>query len=155
MGNIAFWKISFFQKVAENVFWKSWCCVEVPASKCISSVDIFIWNNSSVKKVAFLKNNCPKELLFSKSGCLVEVLLWKINYSEKITASKKVTVLEKELLKKSSCSEEIAAPKKYLFCRSSYSEKVWINSFPKNKTVLKMSQHMGEGKSPFEKEIPN
>ena len=53
-----------------------------------------------------------KHFLFSKSGSLVEVLLWKSSYSEKITFSKKVTVLKKELLKKSSCSEEIATSKK-------------------------------------------
>ena len=53
------------------------------------SVDIFILNNSSTKKIAVLR----------------EVSLWKSSCSEKVTASKKVTFLKKKLLKKS-CFEE-------------------------------------------------
>ena len=53
------------------------------------SVDIFILNNSSAKKIAVL----------------IEVSLWKSSCSEKVTASIKVTFLKKELLKKS-CFEE-------------------------------------------------
>ena len=50
-------------------------------------------------------------MLFRKVTSLKNFLYSK-SYSEKITVLEKVTVLKKELLIKSSCSEEIAAPKK-------------------------------------------
>ena len=54
--------------------------------KSSSSVDIFIQNNSSAKKVAVP----PKKHLFSRSGYPVEVWRWKSSYSKKITAAKKL-----------------------------------------------------------------
>ena len=47
--------------------------------------------------------------------------------------------------------KKAAASKMYLLRRSSHSENVWRCSFSKNKVVLKMSQHMRDGKSRFEK----
>ena len=115
------------------------------------SVDIFILNNSFVKRVVLPKSNYPKELpilkwwLFGRSSTLKKQVFWKNNCCEELT------VLEKELVKKSRYSEETAAPKKKLLCRCNYSEEVWRSNFSENEAVLKKSQHMQEGKSPFEK----
>ena len=49
-------------------------------------------------------------------------------------------LLKKKLLRKSNCCSELVTLKKF--------DKVLS---PKNKTILKKSEHMGEGKPPFEK----
>ena len=41
-------------------------------------------------------------------------------HSEQTSYFEKKIVLKKELLRKSNCSEEMAAPKKQLLCESSY-----------------------------------
>ena len=82
--------------------------------KSNSSVDIFILNIFSTKKVAFPQSNCPKELpilkkwLLGLSFALKMQLFWKSNCCEE------VTVLKKDLLKKSSYSVDKAAPKKLI-----------------------------------------
>ena len=40
---------------------------------------------------------------------------------------------------KSSCSKEIAVPKKWLLCPRSYSKEVWRSSFSETKAILKKS----------------
>ena len=62
---------------------------------------------------------------------------------------------EKGTSQESSLSKEIAAPKKQLLCRSSYSEEMWRSSFSQNKVVLKKLLNMQEGKSPFKKKQIN
>ena len=76
-----------------------------------SSVDIFILSNYSTKIVAVPKNNCPKELpiltkwLLGRNFVPKNYVFWKNNSFKEMALSKT------ELLKKSSCSEEIEAPK--------------------------------------------
>ena len=57
-----------------------------------------------------------------------------------------MTLSKTELLKKSSGSEEIDAPKEWLLCWSSFSEQ---------KAAPKKSLNMPQGKLPFEKKIPS
>ena len=73
MGNINFLKNLLFPKCSFSE--KVDAVQKYLLEKSRSSVDIFILNNSSAKKVAVPKRNCPKELSFSKSDCSVEVLL--------------------------------------------------------------------------------
>ena len=65
-----------------------------------SSVDIFILSNSSAKKVAVPKSNCPKELSMLKK--------WLLSTS---FAPKKVGILKKQLLQEND-SFENGAPQK-------------------------------------------
>ena len=85
---------------------------------------------------------------------ILRSLLLKISYSEKKNsfekndcyekgASQKMQLLKKKLLRKSNCCSELVTLKKF--------DKVLS---PKNKTILKKSEHMGEGKPPFEKKHP-
>ena len=107
-----------------------------------SSVDTFILNKFLHQNIQTIQKN----YVFSRSGCAVEVFLWKSSYSEKKNnCHKKATVLEKKFLEKTSCSEEISAPKKQVFCRSSYSEEMWRSNFSKNIAVLKKLLHIREG----------
>ena len=106
--------------------------------KSSSSLDIFILNSSS-------KKTAVKNFLFSRSGCSVEFSLRKRSFSEKMTPAKKWLFWKSKKGEDSSCSEEIAAPKKLMLCRRSYSEKVWISSFYQNKVVLKKWQHIRKG----------
>ena len=121
MRNIAFLKDKLFPKcsysekvdvVQKYLLWK-----------CSSSVDVLILNNSLVKKVTVPKSNCPKnrpilkKWLLGRSLALKKLLFWKVDAN-------------KWMFWKRSCSEEIAAQKKYLLCWNSYSEEKWRNSFP-------------------------
>ena len=116
--------------------------------KSSSSVNIFIQNNSSAKKLAVP----PKKHLFSRSGYPIEVWRWKSSYSKKITAAKKL-LSQKVAHQKSSYSEETTAPKKLLLCPSSFSEGVLRTSSSENKAVLKKWLHMPEEKLSFETAI--
>ena len=73
--------------------------------KSSSSVDIFILSNSSAKKIVVPKSDCPKVLVFLKKCRSKKVGTVKNCFEEK-------TLPKMELLKKSSCTEEIAATKK-------------------------------------------
>ena len=82
------------------------------------SVDIFILNNSSSKRVAVSKWNFSKERPILKKWLLDISSHWNSSYSEK----------------NNYCEEGIL-----LLCRSSYSEEVRRSSFSENKAVLKKS----------------
>ena len=80
--------------------------------KSSSSVDLFILNIFSAKKVAFPRSNCPKELPVLKKWLLGWSFALKMQLFWKGSCCEEVTVLKKDLLKKSSYSVDKAAPKK-------------------------------------------
>ena len=148
MRNIAFLKNHFIPKCSFSE--KADAVQKYLLHNSSSALDIFILRSSS-KKITVV--TVVKNFLFSRSGCSVEVSLRKRSYFEKITRGKKWLFWKR---RKSSCSEETAAPKKQLVCRSSYSEKMWRSRFSQNKVVPKKRQHMRERKSLFvKKKKPN
>ena len=56
--------------------------------------------------------NCPKKLTILKNKYSAKFHSEKVAILKKNNCRKEANVLEKELLKKSSCSEEVTAPKK-------------------------------------------
>ena len=117
-----FWKTHFFQKCGSSETFDAAYLLE----KSISSVDIFILNNSSARKVAVPKSNYPKELPILKwwLGRSFSLSSRKSSYSGKITAakkglflkrssSKKVDDLKKQLLRKSNYCVKVITLKKY------------------------------------------
>ena len=118
-------------------------------STCLENVALFRYFYPKQGKTAVPKSNCHKELLILKNWLLRKIFVLKKKLFWKNNCCNKVTVLKKG--EKSSCSEKISAPKMYLLCRSSHSEKLWKSSLSKNKVVLKKSQGMRDEKSLFGK----
>ena len=109
MRNTAFQKNKLFPKIN--------------SSKKVNAAQKYLFRKKVLLKMSYSKQFKPKRSVFqklpalknyllSRAGCSVEVLLWKSSYFEKITASKRRLGWKMKLLKKSSSSEEIAAPKK-------------------------------------------
>ena len=131
------------------VFLKIYFSLKCSFSEKADAVQMYLLQrSSSLLDIAILNSSSEKKNPALKSTCFLEVSLWKRNYSKKRTPAKKWLFWKR---RKSSCSEEISAPKKYLLCQSSYFEKVWRSIFSQNKIVLNKWQHIREGKSRFEK----
>ena len=107
MRNSAFLKNQFFPKCSFPE--KADAAQKYLLQNSSSFLDIFILNSFS-EKITVPKSNCRKEVLilkkwlFYRSFASNKKLFWKHNSFEKVTVLKKG--------EKSSCSKEIAAPKK-------------------------------------------